>query len=174
MAVPPDTDERQVELMLQSVLDQTFHHVVLYVIGHGHTGLEKIMEKIQDARVRYWNLTHDPTKPTESLVICRNYALKMLVSTTWVTYLDSHGKDTWGPKHIKMMFEKTKASDPDIVLSIPHPKKGGVKASQMLHKRFLLETYGYWERSYEDDTWDILDKWIRHGARWITTPRECE
>lgn len=172
MGVTDRMDERQIELLVQSVLEQTFHHIVMYVIGNGHKDMDIIMNKIHDSRVRYWNLSHETTKPTENLVVCRNYALRMLVSTKWVTYA---GEQPWdNPKHIATMIASARKTDPDIVLfsndgspKNKRPTQDSIRAHHLLHKRSLLEAYGYFQNSSTDPAWDLIDRWLRNDATWI-------
>ena len=62
-----------------------------------------VLQFANDPRVRWWNLEHNGN---DSGATPRNYALKMMVRTELVAYLDDD--NYWEPDHLKTLFEVLK------------------------------------------------------------------
>lgn len=76
-----------------AVLSQSFKDWELYIVGYGCLTLDNTMNiflRLNDKRIKWWNLTVDDDGLTDLTRrnICRNYAVKMLVQSDWITYLD--------------------------------------------------------------------------------------
>lgn len=156
---------------IESVLSQTHQNWELYVIGDKCPEIERVMNTYfnkGDDRIRWWNLH---TNNGAGGAVPRNYALKMLVDTEWVAYLDDD--NTWEPTHLQTLVE-TRDANPEAQyifssmkvhgrnLLFKEPKKGRIDTSCVLHKRDLLFNYGYWknriEGGYAHD-WELFSRW---------------
>lgn len=83
---------------LQNIFEQTWGNFEIYVIGGNVQWLDgfvdsKKQEYTKDKRFRYFNLG------TDSVKLCKNYAVKMLVSTKWITY--AYPGETWDKDYLK-------------------------------------------------------------------------
>ena len=128
------------------------------------------MDQIDDDRVRYWNLddSHDAHNAPDSVTVCRNYAVRMLVSTDWVTYI--HQGDKWDALPNASLWVLSQRPETDILITRTGKKKDkpsqkSFRASTMIHKRALLEKYGFW-KACPDRDWEMFQRWCGHGATW--------
>jgi GT2 family glycosyltransferase len=165
---------------VKSVLEQDFKEWVLYIIGDRCPSLEETMEDplMHDSRIKYWNME---IKRDEGGTYSRNYALKILASTDYIAYLDD--KNFFAPSHLSSLYTAIHLrSDISFALSsfkseeytiiCKEPKMYRVESSCLLHKRELLDKYGYWQTpsavGYATD-WKLVSKWVEGGEIWVTT-----
>ncbi len=90
---------------LRSVLSQTYQNFVVYIVGDSCSQIATVMalakRDLPDnllQKVRWWNLEDNHGAGG---AVPRNYALKMLVTTKWVAYLDDDNE--WEPNHLEVM-----------------------------------------------------------------------
>ena len=87
---------------LKDIFGQSYSNFEVYVIGGSVSWLDgfvdaKKHEYTKDKRFRYINLG------TDSVKLCKNYAVKMLVSTKWITYCKPG--DKWESDYLKEVCE---------------------------------------------------------------------
>jgi glycosyltransferase involved in cell wall biosynthesis len=156
---------------VKSVLQQTHTDWILYIIGDACPDLEGIMTgdtMMWDPRIRYWNL---PENTKEGGTTPRNYALKMLVTTDYVAYLDDD--NTWRPNHLETLWRKmmenpsqqfvfSSFQSGEYTIRCKEPIRFRIDTSAILHKRTLLEKHGYWrtqtEVGYAHD-FELVSRW---------------
>jgi hypothetical protein len=164
---------------VRSVLDQDFKAWILYIIGDKCPTLENTMEDpiMHDPRIKYWNLEE---KRGES-EICRNYALKILASTDYITYLDP--SKYWYPYHLSSLYRLMNSEalpayaigsfkSEEITVICSEPKEGRVDHAALMHKRSLLLKYGYWNSQSKvgvATNFELVSRWISGGERWAAT-----
>jgi len=158
---------------LKSLKNQTFPNWVVYVIGDCSPDLEQLMKDktwLQEPRVHWWNLA----ERRGSGCYMRNYALKTLVTSDVVTYLDD---DNWIlPNHLETLykalmngkakdgrkptwaFSSFQVEEKGVVLEkrvlAKEPKLYRLDTSCVMHLRSLLVKHNrYWrpERIKDDD-----------------------
>lgn len=173
-----------------SVLNQEHKDWKLYIIGDHCPTLDEMMEKevlFHDRRIHYWNL---PENTKEGGTTPRNYALRMLVTTDYVAYLDDD--NYWLPSHLSSLWAKMKpstspeaaagASDISFVFSsftsesytirCKEPVRYRIDTSCILHKRSLLEKYGYWRKQSEvgyAHDFEFVSRWVQGNEPWAAT-----
>ena len=168
------------ERAVRSVLEQEFRDWVLYIIGDKCPTLEQTMTKriMHDHRIRYWNLEHNRK---EGGTYGRNYALKILASTDYIAYLDDD--NYWYPDHLSTLYTALTSDETtsyafssfkseSYTIICKEPKRFRIDTSCLLHKRELLDKYGYWrpqsEVGYAHD-FEFVSRWIEGGEPWVAT-----
>ena len=144
-----------------SVIKQKYHNWELIIVGDKCPVLESFMtsnpfpQKIMENKIRWFNLSKNHGAGG---TVPRNYALKMIVRTEWVAYLDDD--NTWTEDHLSKFVNIIK-SDKDVqyifssfcVAGKPiicrEPLKGRLDTSSICHRRSLLDKYGYWKTREE-------------------------
>jgi glycosyltransferase involved in cell wall biosynthesis len=166
---------------VHSILDQTDTDWILYIVGDRCPTLEKTMDSLTKellcnpqkrkflAQINWWNLGEQKHMWG---AVSRNYGLKMLCKTDWVTYLDDD--NSWTPYHLSSL-RKTSEENPEATyilssflvegkeIQVTKPEFGRVDASSFMHKRKLAEKYGYWPMTnvgYAND-WDFVKRWAK-------------
>lgn len=177
--LPTYNRPEDVKAAVHSILEQDDQDWILYIIGDCCPLLPFIMnnltkELMKDVRKRnllfrihWWNL--DEQKKMWGAV-SRNYGLKMLAKTDWVTYLDDD--NVWTPNHLSSL-RKTAQENPQAQyilssfmvegkeIAVTKPEFGRIDSSNFMHKRKLAEKYGYWpmdEVAYAND-WKFVQRW---------------
>ena len=170
---------------LRSVCAQTDPDWILFVVGDMCPTLEATMNTLEhDAtirphlhRIHWWNLTEHSGKWG---AVSRNFGLRMLAKTDWVTYLDDDNE--WASTHLSVM-RKTASAHPSaqavfssmMVEGKPIVCKravfGRVDASGFLHKRALAAKYGFWpmEKATYANDWTFVERWVKAGVTFAFT-----
>jgi glycosyltransferase involved in cell wall biosynthesis len=167
---------------VQSILEQEFKEWMLYIIGDKCPTLHQSMENslFHDPRIRYWNME---VKRGEA-EICRNYALKILASTRYITYLDPH--KYWYPSHLSTLYKaiinKENGVKPSYAFSsfksnsctviCSQPVKGRIDHAGLIHKRSLLDKYGYWNSPSAvgfATNFELVSRWKSGGEIFVAT-----
>jgi len=168
---------------IDSVFAQTFQDWVIYIIGDKCPILDNVMKKKKWAhsdRIRWWNLSENSgaggARP-------RNYALKQLVTTNYVAYLDDDNE--WKPNHLQSLYSALTAKPStmfafssffvekeNIKILCSLPRLYRIDTSCLLHKTELLQRYGYWrthvEVGYAHD-WELVSRWVKNQEEWVAT-----
>ncbi len=168
---------------VQSIFAQTFQNWIIYIIGDKCPVLDEVMKKKKWAhseRIRWWNLSENSgaggARP-------RNYALKQLVTSNYVAYLDDDNK--WEPNHLQSLYGALTAKpstmfafssffveQENIRVLCSEPRLYRIDTSCLLHKTSLLHTYGYWrphaEVGYAHD-WELVARWVKNNEEWVAT-----
>jgi glycosyltransferase involved in cell wall biosynthesis len=163
---------------VESVLAQTYPNFELLVVGDACPSVDGSVATVQDPRVRHWNLAEHAGDNGASP---RNYALKAMARGTVIAYLDDDNR--WKPDHLEslvtLLVADSAASfgfgsfeiDGDEVIC-RRPRRFQIDTSALLHRRFLLERFGYWrppqEVGYAHD-WELVARW--EGERWLASLR---
>jgi hypothetical protein len=157
---------------VQSAVRQTHENWKLYLIGDGCPELDRVAseELAGDfpkhlSKIAWYNLgrAHDDQGRT-----AKNYALRMLVKTRWVTYMEGDEIDKdgdWGAQHLASLLHAcTSASAPFCILSVSRASGIGRNAATkcpLLHKTALAQDYGYWRN---DTTYETIIKGWGHES----------
>jgi len=189
VVVPTHGRPEKLRAALDSVAAQTYLRWRLVVVGdacpHYATWSRDVFERFRSrARAmigppRVWNLVRNRGGAGFA---ARNYALRHLVSTEWVAYLDDD--NTWAPDHLETAFAAMKRAggEPDFAvasLSIEgrpivsdRPRKYRTDTSCVVHRRRLVDAHGFW-RSQADvgyaNDWDLVSRWTDAGVPWVAT-----
>ena len=156
---------------INSVIQQKYMNWKLYIIGDNCPILNDLMEnsEIYDKRIEWWNLE---TNNNDGGTTPRNYALRMLVNTKWIAYLDDD--NYWNINHLNSFMSqfliKTEAKygfssfiiDEEIHILATKPLLYRIDTSAIIHQYELLKKYGYWktreEAGYSHD-WEFVSRW---------------
>ena len=185
------TYNRPIELRraVLSVLNQEHKDWKLYIIGDHCPVLDEMMEKeviFHDHRIHYWNL---PENTKEGGTTPRNYALRMLVTTEYVAYLDDD--NYWLSDHLSSLWALMNASGSDessksasfvfssftsevFQIICKEPIRYRIDTSCILHKRSLLEKYGYWRKQSEvgyAHDFEIVSRWVGGKEPWAASKK---
>jgi len=183
------TYNRPVEILkaIESIYAQTDTNWLIYIVGDACPTLDKTMEEYMKStlnttnkeklkKIMWWNLKDHKHQYG---AVSRNYAIKMLVRTEWVTYLDDD--NTWEPNHLETYREALKRNpEADFVFSsfmvegkpiiCKKPVRGRIDSSSFMHKYSLCVKYGLWPTpaSYDND-WRFVQKWVNGNEKWEST-----
>ena len=155
---------------IDSVLAQTYKNLEIIVIGDNCRFLEGVMRDWYrgHTNIKWFNLEENYGAGG---AIPRNYALKHLVNGAYITYIDDD--NTIEPSHIKDLVKAMEGVDyafTDMnmegrILKCREPKRYRIDTSSIMHKRELLDKYGYWktrdEAGYAHD-WEFVSRWADH------------
>jgi glycosyltransferase involved in cell wall biosynthesis len=153
---------------LGSIVEQTYDNLEVLVVGDNCPDLDSVIDSLHDGRIRHWNL---PVHTADSGASPRNYALKTMARGTLVAYLDDDNR--WRRDHLESLVD-TLLSEPGqaftfVSLEIDgepvicrSPRRMQIDTSAILHRRFLLERFGYWRGAAETDwahDWELVSRW---------------
>lgn len=159
---------------IHSICSQTDKDWILYIVGDNCPVLPEVMKTLEKdavaspflSRIRWWNLSE---RKKQWGAVSRNYGLRMLAKTDWVTYLDDD--NTWLPSHLASLrkaAQETPEAQTVFASFLVNGKPilcnsvcfGRVDASSFMHKRQLASKYGFWPvaATYAND-WAFVKKW---------------
>jgi len=150
---------------VQSAVRQTHENWKLYLIGGGCPELDRVAseELAEDFpkhldKIAWYNLgrVHNDQGRT-----AKNYALRMLVKTRWVTYMegDDNDDDSWGSQYLASLLQACTSDSAPLCLL---PVRTGIANAvdfhttpkkQLLHKTALAQKHGYWR---DDTTYEMI------------------
>jgi len=171
IVMPTYNRKQQLIRAINSVIQQKYTNWRLYIIGDNCPILNQLIDSldINDNRIEWWNLE---TNSNDGGTTPRNYALRMLVNTKWIAYLDDD--NYWNINHLDSLMRhltlKPEAKygfssfiideTTPIIAKIPILYR--IDTSSIIHQQLLLEKYGYWrtreEAGYSHD-WDLVSRW---------------
>ncbi len=177
--IPTFKRPQELKRAIDSVLAQTYQKFEILVVGDCCPELNNFITQYSDSRIRWWNLQ---SNSNDSGATPRNYALKKMVRTGLVAYLDDD--NIWSPNHLESLVTALKENDADYAFSSftieqehddgtrspicdiisTEPRVYRIDTSAILHKQFLVDTYGFWQsgkKLYTHD-WDIVSRWKAH------------
>jgi glycosyltransferase involved in cell wall biosynthesis len=176
VVVPTWRRAASLERALQSVLLQTYDNLEVLVVGDGCEVVDEVVAGTDDARVRHWNL---PEHHGDSGASPRNYALKAMARGLLIAYLDDDNE--WEPEHLSSLVSLL-AGAPEATFAFSsfqidgepitcrRPRRYQIDTSALLHKRFLVERFGYWRppdvAGYAHD-WELVARW--EGEPWVAS-----
>jgi GT2 family glycosyltransferase/cephalosporin hydroxylase len=170
---------------IRSVCAQTDGDWMMFVVGDKCPTLEVTMNALEKDsvirpflhRIQWWNLLEHSGKWG---AVSRNFGLRMLSKTEWVTYLDDDNE--WAPSHLSSLrdtasknpsaqavFSSMMVEDKPIVCK--RAAFGRVDASGFLHKRSLASKFGFWpmeHATYAND-WKFVERWVKAGVKFAFT-----
>jgi hypothetical protein len=161
---------------ISSVLGQTYANTEVLVVGDRCPRVDEVVAAIDDPRLRHWNLDQHAG---DLGATPRNYALKMMTRGTLIAYLDDD--NWWKPDHLESLV-KLLTADPTAMFSFSsfevagetiicrRPRRYQIDTSALLHRRLLLERFGYWRRPEETDyahDWELVSRW--EGEPWVAS-----
>jgi glycosyltransferase involved in cell wall biosynthesis len=161
--IPTFNRSDHLQKALDSVFSQTYTNFEVFVIGDKCPTLDEFVKKYpnaKDPRFSYYNLT---TNGGPGGHLPRNYALKMLVSSQWIAYLDDD--NSWTNNHLEHLVNVIR-NDPELEfvfssmiidgkeLLFDIPRRGRLDTSCVLH-RFDLCTKNnvLWKNRIDGHYW---------------------
>jgi glycosyltransferase involved in cell wall biosynthesis len=153
---------------VESALAQTYPNLELLVVGDGCPEIDAVAGAFDDPRIRSWNLDqhHDDHGAAP-----RNHALKTMARGTLIAYLDDD--NTWLPNHLGSLVELLTAEPARAFafssyetlgeqITCRRPRRFQIDTSALLHRRELLDRYGYWSPDAETGwahDWELVSRW---------------
>ena len=165
---------------INSCLDQTYQNFEIIIVGDKCPDLENTMNSFDGKKdkIMWWNLL---TNSKDGGTTPKNYALRCCVRTNLICYLDDD--NIYTNRHLETLVSKFK-EDSNIEFAFSsmemggyniicrEPKKMRVDTSTIMHKRELLEKYGYWRKQsdvgYTHD-YEIVSRWVNENLKWKAT-----
>lgn len=144
----------RVHRAVQLAVRQTHQNWKLYFIGDGCTELDRIASEefpkhFLDhlSKIAWYNLgrAHDDQGRT-----AKNYALRMLVKTRWVTYMEvgnNAENEIWGSQHLSSLLQSCISAATSFChqsLNEQNARGFNKSASTLLHTVELAEENGFW------------------------------
>ena len=130
------------------------------------------MKQFKDNRIKWWNLSKNYN---DSGTTPRNYALRNLVRTKYVTYLDDDNYIE--DNHIESMMNLIEGNSyvfssfymNEYRIICREPKLYRIDTSSILHRTKLLKKYGYWKPTSMASAhdWDLVSRW--KNEPWAAT-----
>ena len=163
---------------IDSVLRQSYPNLELLVVGDRCPSVDRVVAAIDDPRLRHWNLARHYG---DSGATPRNYALTAMARGTLIAYLDDD--NVWRGDHLESLvglliaepaaafaFSSFELGGETIVCR--RPRRYQIDTSALLHRRFLLDRFGYWVSNAEAGgahDWDLVSRW--DGEPWMASHR---
>tara|TARA_B100000424_G_scaffold270122_1_gene268675 strand:+ start:3803 stop:5374 length:1572 start_codon:yes stop_codon:yes gene_type:complete len=155
---------------IESVLNQSYKEIELIVVGDNCPTIDRVMRDWfrGQTKIKWFNLEENYGAGGATP---RNYALKHLATGDYITYMDDD--NTLKKSHIKDLVKAMKGVDYAFTdmnmdgkrLKCREPKRYRIDTSSIMHKKELLEKYGYWknrkEAGYAHD-WELVSRWKDH------------
>jgi len=168
VVVPTYNRKELLEKALASIEKQDYLAIDTVVVGDNCPTLE--------SAERRFNL---PKNHGAGGAVPRNYAI-MLAAGQWIAYLDDDNE--WQPNHLSSLMQIAQANDVEFVVSsmsvdgkpliFEQPAFGKVDTSCLLHRKSLIQRFGWWkdrnEGGYCHD-WEFVKRWLDAGVRWAVT-----
>jgi glycosyltransferase involved in cell wall biosynthesis len=163
---------------LASINAQTYRNLEVLVVGDNCPSVDDVIETTDDHRIRHWNLG---SHAGDSGASPRNYALKTLARGSLVAYLDDDNR--WRKDHLESLVNLLLAeSKPAFAfaslrignetITCRRPRHMQIDTNALLHRRFLLERFGYWRGPEETDwgrahDWELVSRW--QDEPWVAS-----
>lgn len=178
VVVPTYRRPEELGRALGSVLEQTHEDFEVLVVGDACPDVDEVVAGVHDFRVRHWNL---PRRHDDGGAAPRNYAVKAMARSGLIAYLDDDNR--WAPEHLQSLVELL--ADPGVAYAFSSISIGGeeviceqprlylIDTSSLLHRRSLLDRYGYWRSpagaGMPAHDWELVSRWRRE--RWAASRR---
>ena len=126
------------------------------------------MEEYKTEKIIWWNLYKNYN---DGGTTPKNYALRMCLRTELVTYLDDD--NYYEPNHLESLYNLFKNNDKiqyafssmvmgEYKIKCKEPKLYRIDTSCIMHKKDLLDKYGYW-RTHKDvgyaHDFELVSRW---------------
>jgi len=166
-----------IERAINSIKGQSYANFDCYVVKDGCKKIPecevcnescKFFQSIIDPRFKFYKM---PVNFGSAGWGPRNFAL-LNTKHDLIAYLDD---DNWyEPNHLESLYESIKDKDMSYTGTriyndkyIPvferihpfKPKKGYIDTSEILHRRKLIDIYGYWRKVKKGNDWDLVSRW---------------
>jgi glycosyltransferase involved in cell wall biosynthesis len=178
VVVPTYRRPELLQTALQSIFDQSYQNFEILLVGDNCPFVDDVVSDIDDVRLRHWNLPQH-LGDRDSGAGPRNYALKTMARGTLIAYLDDD--NTWTEDHLQslvgllqsdptLMFAFSSISFDDEIVECRRPRRFQIDTSALLHRRILLERFGYWKPLCEADwahDWELVSRW--DGEPWAAS-----
>lgn len=153
---------------IDSVLSQTLQNFEIIVVGDKCPKLETVMQNYNSEKIIWWNLYKNYN---DGGATPKNYALRMCLKTKYITYLDDD--NYWEPTHLESLYTLFKNNSDisyafssmimgDYKIICKKPLLYRIDTSCVMHKKILLDKYGYWRSNknvgYAND-YDLVSRW---------------
>jgi len=137
-----ENDISGLEETIKSIFNQSYKNFELIIVGNVCPLLESFMYSCHwkgDTRIKWMNLFK---RYDDNGVTLRNYAIKMLLSSKWITYIDQNY--TWlSSNHLQIIVDTIKKNDKvDMILLNPSKSHHST-----VHTVDLCVKYGLWKKS---------------------------
>ncbi len=163
---------------IDSVLGQDYPNLELLVIGDACPDVDAVIRDVTDPRVRHANLA---ARRDDGGAAPRNFALRTMCRSDLVAYLDDD--NTWEPDHLSSLLDALAAVPGaqyafssfylgDEPISCRQPRRFQIDTSALLHRRSLLERFGYWRSAASTGgahDWELVARWA--DEPWAVTGR---
>lgn len=166
---------------LESCMNQTYQNFEIIIVGDNCPELSNFMNYRYNgnkSKIRWWNLY---TNSNDGGTTPKNYALRNCLRTNLVCYLDDDNMYT--PTHLESLVNKFKCNNKlsfafssmemdNYRIICKEPKIMRLDTSTFMHRRELLDKYGYWRKhsdaGYSHD-YEIVSRWVKGGELWEAT-----
>lgn len=160
--------EKLLKRAIQSIFNQTYQNFEIIIIGDKCPILEKVMQEYKTNKIIWWNLYKNYN---DGGTTPKNYALRMCVRTNLIAYLDDD--NYFEPTHLETLYNLFKKNNKlsyafssmimgDYKILCKEPVIYRIDTSCIMHKRILLNKYGYW-RTHEDvgyaHDYELVSRW---------------
>lgn len=159
------------EKAIRSVLGQTWWNLEVIVVQDGD-----VSPVVEDERVRSLQL---PKNHGAGGAVPRNYGIRAAAGS-FIAYLDDD--NTWEPEHVAMVMESIELASAsfgfssmkvgDKRLVFERPEQFQIDTSCVIHRRRLIDKYGWWktreEAGYAHD-WELFSRWVEGDEWWAAT-----
>jgi glycosyltransferase involved in cell wall biosynthesis len=177
VVIPTYRRPEHLRAAIDCALGQTYRNIEVLVVGDGCPFVDDVVAPILDPRLRHANLTHNHDDQGASP---RNFALKAMARGSLVAYLDDD--NTWDDAHLEHLVDLL--DDPLVsyafssftigerVVTCRRPIRYQIDTSALLHRRGLLDHYGYWRSAWEvgyAHDWELVSRW--DGEPWAASLR---
>jgi glycosyltransferase involved in cell wall biosynthesis len=164
---------------LASISEQTYDNLEILVVGDDCPDVDAVIESLADSRIRHSNLR---AHAADSGASPRNYALKTMARGTLVAYLDDDNR--WRRDHLESLVDVLQSEpapsfafaslqiDGEAVICRT-PRRMQIDTSALLHRRSLLDRFGYWRGAAETDwahDWELVSRWAQEPWKATLEP----
>jgi len=175
VVIPTRNRPELLQRAIASALGQTYPNIEVLVVGDQCPFVDDVVAGINGARLRHWNMAEHAGVDS----IPRNHALKTMARGTLIAYLDDD--NWWTPDHVGSLvgalaespaasFAFSSFHVAGQTITCRRPRRYQIDTSALLHRRFLLDRFGYWVSPPEADwanDWELVSRWV--GEPWIAT-----
>lgn len=176
VVIPTYKRSEMLRKAIDSALAQDYANLEIIVVGDACPNLVKDSKSLANARVRIFNLNKNHGSGG---AVPRNHAI-IASAGKLIAYLDDD--NTWKPKHVSSVVKELLASGSSFAFSsmevdgkdlgFTEPKFQGIDTSCVVHRKELVEKFGFWkdriEGGYAHD-WEFISRWVKGGEKWACT-----
>jgi GT2 family glycosyltransferase len=177
---------KRIELLsgaLLSIWAQDYPNVEAVVVGDACPDVPAWLEEVRTKAPRQTQLRVFNLRKNHGAggAVPRNHAIQAAAGSL-IAYLDDDNK--WKPDHLSSLYEAMRSSGATFAFSsmevdgkdmgFTEPKHQGIDTSCVLHRKDLVEKYGFWkdriEGGYAHD-WEFISRWVKGGEKWACTQK---